>query len=85
MPRAYISILSVLGIPRMFSVLAREGSGSLDIKGFAGRHTTRHCCSLLQYNKTNYQNGIYRTGIFLTKCNAVVVISGLVKPECEGL
>jgi len=27
----------------------REGSGNLDVTGFVGHHTTRRCCSRLQY------------------------------------
>jgi hypothetical protein len=69
-----------------YLLLAGDGSGSLEVWGFLVHHTTRHCCPLLQYNKTmNYQNGIYKTSIFLAKCNTMWVIIGLEKPECEVL
>jgi hypothetical protein len=35
--------------PTMFCIfLIREGSGSLDVRGFSGHHTTRRCCSRLR-------------------------------------
>ena len=41
---------AALDIHRMFYLLLqRENSGSLDVRGFAGHHTIRHCCPLLQY------------------------------------
>lgn len=31
-------------------------TSSLDTRGFAGCHSTKHCCRLLQYNKYNVQH-----------------------------
>jgi len=39
---------TVLNTPIMIYLLARGGSGSLDVRGFAGRQTTRRSCPLLQ-------------------------------------
>jgi len=33
----------------MIYLLAREGSGSLDVRGFARRQTTRRSCPVFQY------------------------------------
>ena len=50
-PQTYFAVLVSAGYPKIFYLLlAQEGSGSLDVRGLAGHHTTRHCCLLLWYN-----------------------------------
>jgi len=43
-----------------YPLLAREGSDSLDVRGFAGRHNSKRYCPLLQYViKLFYSNNGY--------------------------
>lgn len=52
-PQTYFVVLVSAGYPQnVLSPLSTGGfwhTGSLNVRGFAGHHTTRHCCPLLQY------------------------------------
>ena len=47
--RNFYTVL-VTALRWIFYLLVQEGSGRLDVRGFASCHTTRCCCPLSQYN-----------------------------------